>query len=78
MTTVPTEDSTGTVTYGPQKAIVGAVLAALTAGLSTLYTALDDGIVTTQEGVGIAGAVVAALIAVGGGVYAVSNKVKGH
>ncbi len=58
------------------KAVVGSLIGAAVAGLGTLYTALDDNIVTAQEGVGIAVTTLAALGAVFGGVYAVTNKPK--
>lgn len=56
------------------KAIVGALIGAAVAGLGTLYTALDDNLVTAQEGVGIAVTTLTALGAVFGGVYATTNK----
>jgi hypothetical protein len=49
------------------KAIVGAV----TAGLVTAYTALDDNVITTKEGILIA----LAVLGTGGGVAATRNKV---
>jgi phosphate/sulfate permease len=58
------------------KAIVGAVIGAAVAGLATLYTALDDSVVTAQETVGIASAVVGSLAAVYGGVFITQNKAK--
>lgn len=48
------------------KAIVGAVVA----GLNSLYAALDNDILNKQEVVAIA----IAVLTVGGGVYAVTNK----
>lgn len=58
------------------KAYVGAALAAISAGLAVLFTSLDDNVVTGQEWVGTAAAVVAALVAVFGGVYVTPNKPK--
>ena len=58
------------------KAYIGAAIAALVAGLSVLFTALDDGTVTQQEGVSIAIAVLVSLGAVFGGVYATPNAPK--
>jgi hypothetical protein len=58
------------------KAYVGAGLAAISAGLAVLFTSLDDNVVTPQEWVGTAAAVVAALVAVFGGVYVTPNRPK--
>lgn len=58
------------------KAYVGAGLAAISAGLAVLFTSLDDNVITGQEWVGTAAAVVAALVAVFGGVYVTPNKPK--
>lgn len=58
------------------KAVVGGVIGAVAAGLGTLYTALDDGVVTSQEWVGITLSTIVALGAVFGGVYSVPNKPK--
>lgn len=58
------------------KAYVGAALAAVAAGLAVLFTSLDDGAVNSQEWVGVASAVVAALVAVFGGVYVTPNRPK--
>lgn len=59
------------------KAYIGAGIAAVVAGLSVLFTALDDGFVTQQEGVSIAIAVLVSIGAVFGGVYATPNVPKG-
>lgn len=59
--------------YTAAKAYVGAGIAAVVAGLATLYTALDDNIVTGQEAVAIASAVLISLGTVFGGVYATTN-----
>lgn len=56
------------------KAIVGAAIAAAVAGVGALVTALDDGVVTTQEGAVIALAVLVSLGGVFGGVWATTNK----
>jgi hypothetical protein len=58
------------------KAVVGSIIGAAAAGVGTLYVALDDGIVTAQEWVGVAASVLVALGAVFGGVYATANKPK--
>lgn len=58
------------------KAYVGAALAAISAGLAVLFTSLDDNVITGQEWVGTAAAVVAALVAVFGGVYVTPNTPK--
>jgi len=56
------------------KAYVGAILAAIAAGLAVLFTSLEDNVISGQEWVGVASAVVVALGAVFGGVYATPNK----
>lgn len=56
------------------KAYVGAAIAAVVAGLSTAVTALDDGVISSQEGIGIAIAVLVSIGGVFGGVYATTNK----
>ncbi len=56
------------------KAYVGAGIAAVVAGLSTAVTALDDGVISAQEGIGIAIAVLVSIGGVFGGVYATTNK----
>lgn len=56
------------------KAYVGAGLAAVAAGLAVLFTSLDDNVISAQEWVGVASAVVASLVAVFGGVYLTPNK----
>lgn len=56
------------------KAYVGAAIAAIGAGLGALATALDDGVVNSQEATFIAIAVVTTLGGVFGGVYATTNK----
>lgn len=58
------------------KAYIGAAIAAVVAGLSVLFTALDDGVVTQQETVSIAIAVLVSIGAVFGGVYATPNTPK--
>lgn len=58
------------------KAYVGAGIAALVAGGGVLLTALDDGVVTAQEGVAIGLAILVSLGGVFGGVYVTSNKPK--
>jgi small basic protein len=58
------------------KAYIGAAIAALVAGLSVTFTALEDGGVNQQEAVSIAIAVLVSLGAVFGGVYATPNKPK--
>lgn len=62
--------------YTAAKAYVGAAIAAIVAGLATLYTALDDSVVSGQEAVGIASAVLISLGTVFGGVYATTNAPK--
>jgi hypothetical protein len=56
------------------KAYVGAAIAAVVAGLSTAVTALDDGVISAQEGITITIAVFVSLGSVFGGVYGVTNK----
>ena len=56
------------------KAYVGAAIAAVVAGLSTAVTALDDGVISAQEGITITIAVLVSLGGVFGGVYGVTNK----
>ena len=56
------------------KAYVGAAIAATVAGLSVAVTALDDGIINSQEGLNIAIAVLISLGTVFGGVYATTNR----
>lgn len=56
------------------KAYVGAAIAAVVAGLSTAVTALDDGVISAQEGITITIAVLVSLGGVFGGVYSVTNK----
>lgn len=56
------------------KAVVGSIIAAVSAGAATLYTALDDGIVSSQEVVGIAVAVLGSLGATYAAVFITSNK----
>lgn len=58
------------------KAYVGGGLAALGAGLAAAGTALGDGVITAQEGTVIAGAVVATLVTVFGGVWVTTNSPK--
>lgn len=55
------------------KAYIGAAIAALVAGLSVWFTALDDGIVSQQEVLAIAIAVAVSIGGVFGGVYATPN-----
>ena len=55
------------------KAYVGAAIAAVVAGLSTAVTALDDGVISAQEGITITIAVFVSLGSVFGGVYGVTN-----
>lgn len=55
------------------KAYVGAILAALVAGAGTMYTALDDDVISSQETVGIVSAVLGALVVVFGGVWTARN-----
>ena len=56
------------------KAYIGAGIAAVVAGLSTAVTALDDGLISAQEGITIAIAVLVSIGGVFGGVYAATNK----
>lgn len=56
------------------KAYVGAAIAAIVAGLSTAVTALEDGTISAQEGIGITIAVLVSIGSVFGGVYATTNK----
>lgn len=60
-----------------KKAYIGAGLSAIAAGLATAYTALDDGVVSGQETVGIIAAVVGSLVVVFGGVWAAPNRPAG-
>lgn len=56
------------------KAYIGSGIAAVVAGLSTAVTALDDGVISAQEGITIAIAVLVSIGGVFGGVYAATNK----
>jgi hypothetical protein len=56
------------------KAYIGAGIAAVVAGLSTAVTALEDGAISSQEGLTIAIAVLVSIGGVFGGVYAATNK----
>ena len=60
--------------YSAAKAYVGAAIAALSAGVAVLYTALDDNALTWQEGVGIGAAMLVSLSTVFGGVYITTNR----
>lgn len=56
------------------KAYVGAAIAAAVAVLGVIASGLDDGVISTQEGVFAAIAGLVALSGVFGGVYATTNK----
>lgn len=73
----PIEREQAPVQTTAAKAVVGSIIAAVAAGLGAAITALDDGVVTGQEGLIIALAVVVSLGGVYGGVYATTNRPKG-
>ena len=63
---------------GTQKAVYGAVVAALIAGVTAAVQATDDASITMNEWLQIVLAVLVSLGAVGGTVYGVKNKVDGE
>jgi hypothetical protein len=66
------------ITVGPAKAVVAAVAGALVGGLTYLSAALQDNVVSGQEWVNVALAVIIGTGVVGGATYATRTTVKGN